>query len=490
MAFISANVTQYSVKLPAQANNRSRYEAVIYLTTSAGTAFLYFYPNDTALPDNRIRIQHGRPTYYVYYHNNHLSEVISDLRNERPISFFFDEESRYSTIRTGSESVGEGEELINVDEWLRDHSAVRNALIWETSSGIQRYTDWSSNRKTQFQHAVELALIDRSLVLTDPPPNVANPADDASATTVLAEEHAWPLFMTYVARSLAVEIGRFVSWSILSYSSEELALLIDSREMFQWSSSYGGYQIDGNQGWAVPAPPEYTTLFFTSNGLIAHNRIDTISNVLDWCRRNMVHFSGKATTANFEDQWQYRGYPPVSRVIKGTPFTGYPEYKVRNRTAGCWGTTGFLRAVLRVVNIPVAAVDACRHAMPHFVSERMYLTHGDDPYNAFAKATPPYPARELLITQSKFDTWLGSGATEEERCNNVGRRVYELALTHLPDELLRIRCADIAAGLSRPQSGVLDSFRRFYILAELEKINLWERLDTKIESFGGCEHVP
>ena len=490
MAFISANVTQYSVKLPAQANNRSRYEAVIYLTTSAGTAFLYFYPNDTALPDNRIRIQHGRPTYYVYYHNNHLSEVISNLRNERPISFFFNEESRYSTIRTGSESVGEGEELINVDEWLRDHSAVRNALIWETSSGIQRYTDWSSNRKNQLQDAVELALADRSLVLTDPPPNAENPDDDASATTVLAEEHAWPLFMTYVARSLAVEIGRFVSWSILSYSSEELALLLDSREMFQWSSSYGGYQIDGNQGRVIPAPPEYTSSFLIGNGLIAHNRIGTIGNVLAWCRRNMVHFRGEVTTANFEDQWQYRGYPPVSRVIKGTPFTGHPENGIRNRTAGCRGTTGFLRAVLRVVNIPVAAAHACRHAMPRFVSERMYLTHGDDPCNRFAKATPPYPARELLITQSKFDTWLGSGATEDERCNNVGRRVYELALTHLPDRLLHIRCADIAAGLPRSESGVLDSFRRFYTLAELEEINLWELLDTKIESFGGCEHVP
>jgi hypothetical protein len=55
---------------------------------------------------------------------------------------------------------------------------------------------------------------------------------------------------------------------------------------------------------------------------------------------------------------------------------------------------------------------------------------------------------------------------------------------------LHIRCADITAGLSRAESGVLDSFRRFYTLAELEEINLWERLDAKIESFGGCEHVP
>ena len=490
MASISANVIQYSVKLPAQANNRNRYEAVIYLITSAGTVFLYFYPNDAALPDNRIRIQHGRSTYYVYYHNNQIIDVISNLRNERPISFSFNEESRYSTIRTGSEPIGEGEELINVDEWLRDHPVVRNALIWETSSGIQRYTDWSSNRKNQLQYAVELALIDRSLVLTDPPPNVANPADDASATTVLAEEHAWPLFKTYAARSLAVEIGGFVPWSLLGYSSEELALLLDSREMFQWSSRYGGYQINGNEGRVTPAPPQYTTSFLIGNGLFARNRVDTIGNVLDWCRQNMVHFMGRATTANLEDQWQYRGYPPVSRVIEGTPFTGHPEYGVRHRTAGCRGTTGFLRAVLRVVNIPVAATHACGHAMPHFVSERRYLTHGDDPYNAFAKTTPPYSARELLISQRKFDAWLGSEATEDERCNNVGRRVYELALIYLPDRLLHIRCTDIAAGLPRLESGVFESFRRFYTLTNLEEVNLWERLDAKIESFGGCEHVP
>jgi hypothetical protein len=490
MALISANVTQYSIKLPAQANNQSRYEAIVYLTTSAGTAFLYFYPNGSALPDNRIRIQHGRPTYYVYYHNNYLAEVISDLRNERPISFSFDDESRYSTIRTGSESVGEGEEVIDVDEWLQNHPVVCNALVWETSSGIQRYTDWSSNRKRQLQHAVELALINRSLGLTDPPPNAANPADDASATTVLAEDHAWPLFKTYVAKSLAVEIGRFVPWSILGYSDEELALLLDSREMFQWSSRYDGYQIDGNQGRVIPAPPEHTSAFLISSGLIANRRVDTIGNVLNWCRENMVHFSGRATTANLEDQWQYRGYPPVSRVIAGTPFTGHPEYGVRHRTAGCRGTTGFLRAVLRVVNIPVAATHACGHAMPHFVNENMYLTHGDDPYNAFAKATPPYPARELLIPQSTFDAWLGSGASEDERCNNIGRRVYELALTYLPDRLLHTRCTDIATGLPRSESGVLDAFDRYYTLAELEEVDLWERLDSKIEDFGGCEHVP
>lgn len=490
MASISANVTQYSVKIPAQANNRSRYEAIIYLNTSAGTAFLYFYPNENPLPDNRIRIQHGRPTFYVYYHNSHLHEVIRDLRNERPISFSFNEESLYSTIRTGNEPLGEGEELINVNDWLGDHSAVRNALIWETSSEIQHYTDWSNNRKNQLQHAVELALTNRSLALTDPPPNARDPDDDSSAITILDEEHSWPLFLTYAARSLAVEIGRFVPWSILGYSNEELALLLDSREMFFWSSVFGGYQIDENQGSAIPAPPEYTSLFLISNGLIARNRIDTIGNVLDWCRRNLVHFIGSATTANLEDQWQYRGYPPVSRVIEGTPFTGHPEYGVSNRTAGCRGTTGFLRAVLRVVNIPVAAAHACGHAMPHFVSEDMYLTHGDDPYNAFAKATPPYPAQELLISQSKFDAWLGRGATEEERCNNVGRQVFELALTHLPDYLLHIRCEDIAADLSRPESGVFDTFIRFYTVAELEEVNLWERLDAKIESFGGCEHLP
>ncbi len=110
MAFISANITSYSIKLASEANISTVYISVISLHTTSGTGFLYFCPDNAELPSNRIRMQHGRPTYYVYYHNRYLPIVIDVLRNEKPIRFFFDDSSLYAGISTGSEPVGEEED--------------------------------------------------------------------------------------------------------------------------------------------------------------------------------------------------------------------------------------------------------------------------------------------------------------------------------------------------------------------------------------------
>lgn len=48
-----------------------------------------------------------------------------------------------------------------------------------------------------------------------------------------------------------------------------------------------------------------------------------------------------------------RGEAPMLRTIEGTIDQANPEYGVRHWTAGCHGSAGFLRAILRTVNIPV-----------------------------------------------------------------------------------------------------------------------------------------
>lgn len=89
----------------------SSIDAIIILKhTTEGTGFLYFCSDDADLTDNRIRIQHDRPTHYVYYHERYLPIVIDVLGNEKPITFFFNDETLYAGIRTGSEPVGEEED--------------------------------------------------------------------------------------------------------------------------------------------------------------------------------------------------------------------------------------------------------------------------------------------------------------------------------------------------------------------------------------------
>jgi hypothetical protein len=46
-------------------------------------------------------------------------------------------------------------------------------------------------------------------------------------------------------------------------------------------------------------------------------RWGTIVRLLGWCCDSLQLFEGDNTPENFEKHWQYRGYPPVERIISG-----------------------------------------------------------------------------------------------------------------------------------------------------------------------------
>jgi hypothetical protein len=74
--------------------------------------------------------------------------------------------------------------------------------------------------------------------------------------------------------------------------------------------------------------------------------------------------------------------------------------------------------------------------------------------------------------------------------NNVGRRVLDVGIKYLSNDLLRDYCADQAAGTPKASGQVAGDFAGVYTVAELEAQNLWSRMDTKLSSLGGCGHVP
>jgi hypothetical protein len=154
--------------------------------------------------------------------------------------------------------------------------------------------------------------------------------------------------------------------------------------------------------------------------LVASTPLDTIARVLEWCRDNMTHFLYAATPDNMEDHWQYRGLPPVERIIAGTT----SSFGFRHWTAGCWGTSGFLRLVLRTVNVPATLVTNCGHAQPYFPTVERYLSHGDDPYNRNTRDSGA-SGLDLLLDSATFEEWFDPA--NPERCDNVGRRPRELA---------------------------------------------------------------
>jgi hypothetical protein len=223
---------------------------------------------------------------------------------------------------------------------------------------------------------------------------------------------------------------------------------------------------------------------------VAGDRLTTINRLLEWSRANLKHFGGGFDLGGTFFHWQYRGAAPVSRMLAGTTL-GSPPPTMGHWTAGCPGTNWFLMAVLRTVNIPVRYVVVEEHATPYFPTESKYLSHGDDPYNSYwSPASPSVPISELLIDQATFNAWFAPTLSSSQRLANVGRQTRELAIKYLSDALLRRRCADIKAGItSHAASAVYADLKGIYTVAELESMNLWNRIDAKLASMGGCSSL-
>ena len=387
-----------------------------------------------------------------------------------------------------------------LDRWLGEHHTISDSIIWENPTPVaapfslqraQPYKNWPQRDKDALQGAFDAAWNFRSIEIDDVPTNVLRLRDGSAPTTALSPADAHSLYLASVAQSLAVEVGNRVAWSVANYSSDNLAVLFDSREFFIWSAADNGYQIqDKKGGHVVPASPHTMYGFLRDNDLIGPHRFGTIVRMLKWCHNNMSHYIGKHTTKNCEDVWQYRGEAPVLRTIQGTMSQASPWDGVKHWTAGCHGTAGFLRAVLRTVNIPVVHEHQGGHALPYFSADGLHLSHGDDPYHYYTRADPPYSMSELLLDQSKFDSWFGSGVSDDDRKKHVGKRVMELAIQYLPPPMLRDYCNDQAAGKSHADGEVYAYFQWYgYTFAQLEKQHLWSKMDAKIASLGGCDHV-
>ncbi|MBN9222383.1 MAG: hypothetical protein J0I79_30975 [Mesorhizobium sp.] len=181
----------------------------------------------------------------------------------------------------------------------------------------------------------------------------------------------------------------------------------------------------------------------------------------------------------------------MSRIISGTVAAGRNQ-PLHHITEGCWGTTAFLTAMLRTVNIPVAREVVYEnpksrkisHATPHFLSEDLYLSHGDDPYSLLVRLRPSLTASQLLIDRQLFRQWFESG----DPANNVGRQPFELALADPPISLLKDYVDDSAGGAMKTGK-VWQAYSRYYSAAELEKTGLWSRLEQKTATLGGAEAV-
>jgi hypothetical protein len=369
--------------------------------------------------------------------------------------------------------------------WLAQNPRIGNQMFWTSlADGWRRaypgwLPAWQAELIAAFQHAWNY----------DSGPWLYWPANkaawDTCHWTVLDEDRARQIYLAYLGFMLALEIGHRVPWSILSYTDDQLAELFC---LFEGTSAqYGGVDVGIE---ALPAAPSLIYSFLLRAGLIGPTTADTVSRVLDWCRRNLSHYNGSSTSANMLAIWGYCGYPPVERVIGGTVSSANPEMGTRHWTEGCKGTTGFLQCVLKVANIPVRVAQPDGHIAPWFMADNLYLSHGDDPYDQNSRATPPFPASELMITPAAYDAWFGAAVPVGDRWLHVSQQPAQLAVQHLPDALLHEHWIDVRNNLAPAASNAYAFFlQRFY--PDITALgDLWTRMDDKLRAMGGLAQLP
>ncbi len=391
-----------------------------------------------------------------------------------------------------------GHTVPRISKWISRRSAISNALVWNEPDGTAlTYRNWSASLRKELQHAYEqmYEAVENATPyegLPEAPPLVGVSAQDQFPTAGLAETVAREYYMAYAALSILVEIEGWLAWSLADYDDAQLYWLFNSESFFEWNADTNGYVAH----WAVhgkvtPGDPLRTYNFLESNALVGGSPRQTIERLLEWSRDHLHHYWGigpNDTVLDYVTHWQYEAWAPVERMISGTD-SGNGNGLV-HWTAGCSGTTGFLRTLLRLVNVPVKQTMHSGHAAPHFLKDGLHLCHGDDPYNFFCRSTPPYAGADMLIDDAQHEAWFGAGVSSDESRRNVGRRITELTLEILPTKLLRMHCDDVEAGVSHQDSSVFDYFDRYYTMEELESEALWERMDDKVEGYGGCDSIP
>ena len=349
--------------------------------------------------------------------------------------------------------------LPDLAAWINAHPAIAAAIKWQTTFQTSAYSvpesaksPWSAWPPTRRQSLIDAfndawrwykltpkRLITLRETLVYPPVNLSETLtdDNAAPYVVVDEAWAWDAYRRWVALHFVVELAGAVPWSITSHDAAGLQVLFDSVARFSRRPD-GRYVVAtgnpghqnfvlrrDNVGGSLLAPPRYTYAFLARNRLIGKTKDATIANLLQWARDNLAHFFGASSYLTMEQHWQYRGLPPITRIIGGTVYPGAVGFA--HWTAGCHGTGGFLRNVLAAVNIPVQLVIVCGHCLIYFMTEDRYLDHGDNPYNLAFKGTG-LPASALLIDGATYTAWFGASPDNHgNNCQNIGRQVSVLA---------------------------------------------------------------
>jgi hypothetical protein len=389
-------------------------------------------------------------------------------------------------------------ELAAPYDQLLQNEKLTAAMVWEGEDGPVPYADWPPRRRAELSRSVRtLAAPDGDRPATGKPPAAAG---DGTGP-LLTPDRAWAVYLNHVAHALWLEVDHRLPWSLLSFTSDQLALLLDARELLAYLPDRKRYAF-GPAGDVADRDAGWGQRFMLSQELLGPSQEETIWALGGWLRRR-VEYPAEPPLPH-EGKSELRGLPDVL-----APATGAPP-----RVADCHELAGVMVALLRSVNVPAAArrtLLSLPGSEPSEHSRVALPTVGRGTADASVLAMPLLrPSGNVVPTSALFPTlgWIAENVSHprdldcrgevchgdaEQALYNMARRSMALAVSHLPDGLLIKRAGDAGPDAPAPAteallSGRLETWgggefvKPFFEAAERRAIV--RRIDTEIERIG------
>ena len=255
--------------------------------------------------------------------------------------------------------------------WLTGQPMVATSLVWWVEgAGWVPWSAWPVSLHRELGDVYDAIWFGYAAIQPVPPENLRVLSDSWTPAFTMTEAHARALFLSLAAQSLLVELQGLVPWSLRDQQPDALDVLLDGSKLMPWVVCVPGLgfldpaapipslctdvAMQIATGRAIPAPGPDAWDWLVANGIIGATGVDTIANMVQWSRDNLIHFQGSWTAVVAEYYWGERGGVPVLEVLNGAdPEGDHPSFPgssigFGHYTAGCHGTNTLYREVLRV----------------------------------------------------------------------------------------------------------------------------------------------
>lgn len=107
MAYYSGELTTYTLQYNSGSGTYGAF--IVCGTVSSGVVYLRFVRAGGALTANSTHLVSGTRQFYLSFRYEELPVVVDLLRNEKPVNFWFRDDSFHGGLMTSTEPVGEAE---------------------------------------------------------------------------------------------------------------------------------------------------------------------------------------------------------------------------------------------------------------------------------------------------------------------------------------------------------------------------------------------